>query len=136
MISPEHLYMAAAVAPAVLLIGLATWGFSRQRKQGVEPPPPPEPHDQPLTAEAAAPFVPRANPMTVNPTSEQEISFAFYRADAIARDNEQRRDEGRPQHPEYEQMKAEAMTYAWMLVRAGRYTEDHVRALAERLKWR
>ena len=135
MISPEHLYIAAATAPAVLLLGLAAWGFSRQRKQGIEPPPPPMPASEELDPIAVTALTAHANPMIVNPTSEQEISFAAYRADAIARDCEQRKAEGRERHPEYAAMRAEAMAYAWMLCRGGRWTEDHVRTLAERLKW-
>lgn len=137
MIHPEYLYMAAATAPAVLLAGVATWALFRQSKQGgeVETQAAPMPAPEELDPIAVTALTAHAAPMIVNPTSEQEISFAAYRADAIARDCEQRKAEGRERHPEYAAMRAEAMAYAWMLCRGGRWTEDHVRTLSERLKW-
>lgn len=131
----EYLYMAAATAPAALLVGISTWALFRQKRQGVETPPPPMPGAEALDPIAVTALTAHAAPMIVNPTSEQEIAFAAYRADAIARDCEQRKAEGRERHPEYAAMRAEAMAYAWMLCRGGRWTEDHVRTLAERLKW-
>jgi hypothetical protein len=79
-------------------------------------------------------FATLARAPTFNPNDEQQVVFAEYRADAIAREIEQRREDGREAHPEHDQIVAEAMSYAWMLVKAGKWTTEHVSALALRLR--
>lgn len=89
-----------------------------RRRAAVEPPPMPEP---PKPA------------VNINPTDEHQQVYAEYRADTIARDIEQRREECREPHPEHNQIVAEAMLYAWILVRGGKWTADDIAALQQRL---
>jgi hypothetical protein len=75
-----------------------------------------------------------ASGVVLNPDADEALKFAAYRADAIARDHEQRREEGRDPHPEIKAMRAEAMSLAWDLVRAGVWTQEHVADIEARLK--
>jgi hypothetical protein len=75
-----------------------------------------------------------AAPIVVNPTDEEGLKFAEYRADAIARDIEQRKNEERELHPEHDQMVAEAMMYGHMLVQAKKWTLEHIEALKDRVR--
>lgn len=75
-----------------------------------------------------------AFPIVVNPGDAEQVRFAAYRADAIARDHEQRRAEGRARHPEFDRMRGEAMMYAHMLVQAGKWGAAEVALLEERLR--
>ena len=82
--------------------------------------------EQPKPVEAAV----VANPIVINPTDEQGLNFAEYRANAIARDREQRTE----RHPEHDSMTSEAMMYAHMLVAAKMWSEAELKKLEERLK--
>jgi hypothetical protein len=73
------------------------------------------------------------NPIMINPTDHENLLFAIYRADAIAREIEQRRAEYREQHPEHEKMQAEALMYAHLLIQAGQWNREHMLDLAARL---
>jgi hypothetical protein len=68
-----------------------------------------------------------------NPSDDEHLKFAHYRADAIARELEQRAAERREPHPEQERMVGEAMELGWRLVRAGRWTSRDCHALHARL---
>jgi hypothetical protein len=89
------------------------------------------------SAAAPAPSAPAvgltALPIEVNPCDHAQARFAMYRADAIARDHEQRLAEGRPQHPEWYRMKAEAMMHAHMLLAGGHWARSDLDALERRL---
>lgn len=74
-----------------------------------------------------------ASPPVFNPSRTDEVEFAEYRANAIARDVEQRREDGREQHQQHDQIIGEAMAYAWMLQAAGRWTRNQVIELEKRL---
>lgn len=87
------------------------------------PPAPP-----PVAPEA---FVMSAKAPVFNPSDAEQIFFAEYRADAIAREIEQR-DRSNP-HPDEQKMVAEAMAYAWMLKGAGRWSARQVHDLEIRL---
>ena len=104
-------------------VAVMAWKFWR-RPTPAAPPPPIDP----------ALFTTIARAPVFNPNDDQQIQFAAYRADAIAREIEQRRSETRQPHPEHDQIVAEAMSYAWMLVKAGKWTRENVDALARRLR--
>lgn len=116
----------------VRVMGVLTWlrrgGPLDTAKRAPEPiaPPAPPPIDP-------AVFTTIARAPVFNPTEDQQVVFAQYRADAIAREVEQRRAMGRPAHPEHDRIVAEAMSYGWMLVAATKWTLDNVRALQARL---
>lgn len=73
-------------------------------------------------------------PVVIDPSPEQDLEFASYRADAIARDIEQRRAEGRQEHPDKDIMIAEAMGYGYMLIQHGKWTQDKLASLEGRLR--
>lgn len=77
-----------------------------------------------------------ANAPIFNANDEQHLAGAAYRADAIARGVEQRREEGTDPHPEYDQIFGEAMSHAWKLFGAGKWTRDDVFNLEARLMGR
>lgn len=89
--------------------------------------PPPLPRDVNLEAFKIASQGP-----LINAAGDDELAAAAYRADAIAREIEQRREEGRPEHPDHHQMVCEAMAHAWRLVGAGKWTRQHVNELEAR----
>lgn len=68
-----------------------------------------------------------------NPSQTEHVEIAEYRANAIARDIEQRREEGRESHAQEDQIMCEAMSYAWMLMNAGRWSRAQVIELEKRL---
>lgn len=72
-----------------------------------------------------------SQPIVVNPSPDEQ--WAAYRADAIARDIEQRVAEGRPRHPQYDQLVAEAKMYGAKLVAARVWTAEQLTALEARL---
>jgi hypothetical protein len=90
----------------------------------VEPAPLPEVSVEAMQVVANAPLF--------NATDDDHKAALAYRAEAIARGTEQRL-EREEVHPEQEQMTAEALEHAWRLVRFGKWTVDHVRALEQRL---
>lgn len=94
-------------------------------------PPAPLPQPPPIEAETLATV---ARAATFNPTDDQQIIFAAYRIDAIAREIEQRRAERREAHPEHDQIVAEAMCYGWMLVKAGKWKREDIASLQLRLR--
>lgn len=102
---------------------MRTYAFWWRRAQPAEPPPPIDPAALGAIARSA----------NFNPTDDQQIVFAAYRADAIAREVEQRRETGM-RHAEHDKIVAEAMAYGWMLVGAGEWTPENVQALQRRLK--
>lgn len=101
---------------------------------GLEPPELVPEAEAPPEAEPvpAAPAI-VAQPIEVNPGDHAQTRFAMYRADAIARDHEQRVAEGRPRHPEFAKVKAEAMMYAHMLLAGGHWAKSDLDALEARL---
>lgn len=72
-------------------------------------------------------------PAVFNPTPSQDLEFAKYRSDAIARCLEQRREEGLDLHTDHDFMRAEALAYAWNLVGAKLWTEEDVLNLKNRI---
>lgn len=74
-----------------------------------------------------------AQPIEVNPSDHASARFAAYRADAIARDHEQRVATGAPKHPEFARLKAEAMMYAHLLLAGGHWAKAELDALERRL---
>ena len=86
----------------------------------------PEPEAAPVAAVAVAPIV-------INPTNEQAVKHAAYRADAIARDIEQRRAAGETR-PDHDRMVAQALSHAHGLVAAGKWTDADVKKLEARLR--
>lgn len=58
---------------------------------------------------------------------------AEYRAFAIARDIEQRREEGRDKNRDHDAMVAEAMSLGYALVAVNKWTHEEVQALWSRL---
>jgi hypothetical protein len=91
-----------------------------------------------MTDTSAPPGVRRsgfgARPFSLNPSASEAMKFAAYRADAIARDHEQRLAEGRERHPEFTKMRAEAMQHAYALVGAGLWADEDVAQLTARLE--
>lgn len=73
-----------------------------------------------------------ANPPVFNPLPNDHEHSA-YRADAIARDIEQRREEGRGPNVDHDKMVAEAMSHAWSLHGIGKWTQQDIDALKTRL---
>lgn len=69
----------------------------------------------------------------INPESG-DLRFAEYRADAIARCIEQRRDEGMPLHHEHPLLFSEAMAYAYRLMGCGAWTQEKFDAFRKRLE--
>ncbi len=68
----------------------------------------------------------------LNPSSDNSVEFGRYRADAIAREIEQRRNDKQPQHPEHDFIVGEAMAYAWL--QFGRsWTLNDVKAFQARI---
>lgn len=80
---------------------------------------------------AAAPIT--AQPIVVNPNPAENQDFAAYRADAICREIEQRKQENRPLHPQHSQIVGEAKMYAHSLQAAGVWAEDRVASFIARL---
>jgi len=78
-----------------------------------------------------APIV--AQPIVVNPTPAQDAGFAAYRCDAICRDIEQRKAEGREKHREHSQIVGEAKMYAHSLQASAIWTEQQVADFVARL---
>lgn len=99
-----------------------------------KPEPPPAPPPLPETTAEVIRVVAQA-PL-FNPSDEDHLKAAAYRADAIARDFEQRRSEAREAHPDQLQMVGEAMSHAWRLFGAGKWTREDVSGLANRLRGR
>lgn len=79
-----------------------------------------------------APVVARAP--AVNPDHDDRALFSVYRADAIARDVEQRRAEGRGAHPQHDALLAEALARGWAAVAAGLWKPGDVTRLQARLE--
>jgi hypothetical protein len=88
----------------------------------------------PVEPAPVEPFKVVANPPVIGTVPDEvSLATAHYRADAIAREIEQRRDEGRPLHDDHNTMVAEAMSHAWRLVGAGKWDRDYVAVLQARL---
>lgn len=69
----------------------------------------------------------------INASDRMAIDHAKYRADALARDIEQRRTEG-SQRTDHSEAVAQALAHAYALLAAGEWTEDEVDSLSARLK--
>lgn len=100
------------------------WRFWQRAKPAEVPEPLPLIDPSAFQAIAKAPVL--------NPNGVEQLGYAAYRLDAIARCVEQRREDG-DLHPEHDDIVAEAMIYGWMLVRAGKWTYEELRVFAQRL---
>jgi hypothetical protein len=99
------------------------------RRAIAAPPAPPPP--LPETTAAAMQVV--VNAPLINASDDDSLKAAAYRADAIAREIEQRLAEAREAHPDQDKMIAEAMAHAWRLVASSKWTREHVASLEARL---